>query len=184
MKYFKNLRRKIGAFLVKRSLKAQTKRAISYNDLKSAKSIGILFDATHQERYFAAKNFIENLRNSQNSVLGLGFVTNHVGLTYFPQHDGIDFISLENTNWYFKPLDRNIDKFQNKNFDVFIDLNTEEVLQCQFIVASTKAKLRIGRGRPDNSFYDLLIDLKEGIQLDHYLNQIIYYMSKLQMKSA
>jgi hypothetical protein len=177
MKHFKKLRTRIGYYLVKKQVNAIEKRSVAYNDLKSAKTIGVLFDATQQESYLAAKKFIEDLRTTSNSVLGLGYVSNQEAINYFPYHQGIDFFALTNTNWYFRPIDKCTETFAAKNFDVFIDLSTHEILQVRFLVTSMHAKLKIGRGKPSNPFYDFLIDLKEGIKLDQYINQIIHYMS-------
>ena len=94
------------------------KRIKAFNNFESAQSVGIIFSAAHQESYATAKTFIASLKEKGIDAQGLGYVTEDKALGYFSYHQGIDFIAIDDNNWYFKPKSQITRTFSEQQFDI------------------------------------------------------------------
>ena len=157
------------------------RRQRNFHNFSSAKSVGVLFDATHQNSYLAAKNLIKELRESSIDARGLGFVKNHDAINYFPYHPGIDFFSLKDVNWYLKPTDASVIEFYKTPFDILIDFTSSEFLPLQFIIGTSQAKMRVGmENKSYSSFYDFVFSGINNLTLNELLQNIKYYLKEIK----
>lgn len=155
------------------------RRQKSYYNFESARTIGVLFDATKQESYLIAKGFMASLTQKNIQVTALGYVRNKEAIGYFPFHQGIDFFSIKKRNWYLKPVNSNIDSFQREQFDMLIDLTFDDYLQLKYIVGLAKAKFKLGTQKDYTDLYDLVIEMKNS-NLKSYIDQIKHYLSVMK----
>lgn len=179
MNFIQKIKLKFGFYILKKSIK-QRKRQKAFFNFESAKSIGILFDASHQDSYLIAKSFMANLSKKSIKVEALGYVKTKEAISYFPFHQGITFFSIKETNWYFKPIDEVVNNYVNKNFDILIDLSLADLLQIKFIIALSNAKLKIGRGVANEEYYDIIISMAQDKSLKEFIELINHYMSVLK----
>jgi len=181
MNIVEKIRYKIGYNILVNKIK-NLNRSKTFNNFDTAKSVGVIFDASRQESYLTVKDFIFSLRKKNIDVNGLGYVKNLQAVEYFPYHEGITFFSiLHNNSWYLKSKNPKIDDFANKKYDILIDLTTEEFLPLKFVVGLNPANLKIGRGKPtDTIFYDFVLDINEGKNINYFVDQLNYYMAVLK----
>ncbi len=160
MKLTDNIFLKIGHFVLNRTLKSIIRKR-EVNNFDSAKTIGIVFNATQQNSYECIKNFISFLSDYDLKVLAIGFVNDNKIPDNYLYYKGFTFFSKKNLNWYFKPNDEDVDKFIDKQFDILIDFSLENYYPVQYIVGLSKAKFKVGRLSEKNNYYDLMIALEK-----------------------
>lgn len=175
-----NIKERIGRKRLEDSVRRMRRRR-AYYTFENAKSIGIVFDATHQETYLIAKSFIAGLRKKNIDVSALGFVANQDAVAYFPYHKGTDFFAITNVNWYFKPINPCIDEFHKKSFNMLIDLSMSDLLPVKYIIGLANAEMKIGIGKPDSIFYDFIVDTNETKSLNWFIDQISLYLNQLKI---
>jgi hypothetical protein len=70
------------------------------------------------------------------------------------------------------------------NFDILIDLSTEEVFPLKWVVSLSKAKFRVGNlSYPDNP-NDLIINIKPNEDLSYLISQIKHYLNLINNRFA
>ena len=182
MKIFEGLRRKIGTKQLHQRIN-QAVRYKEYNNLKTAKTAGVIFDATRQDAFTRARDFILELRKMGIETHGMGYALTAEAASFFNFERDIDVFSVSNVNWYFKPNNPITDAFCQHEFDMLIDLSMGKDLPLNFIVGLSMAKLKIGNAESDNPYYDLIFSIPPGKDLNYYLDQIRHYLGNIQRKA-
>jgi len=177
VKIFKKIRTKFGYFLLNKKAN-KLNRIKDFNNFNSAKTIGVIFNASKQDLYLKAKSFIENLSEKKISVSGLGYVLKRDSIEWYSQHKNIDFFSMEELTWYFKPNGITVNRFINTPFDILIDLTIEEDLTLNFIIGLSKARFRISPQYKVN-YADFMIKLDENSNIEYFIKQIQHYLSSI-----
>jgi len=177
--FITNLKQKIGYYILRKGIK-KSKRNKAFFNFDSAKAIGIIFDASHQDSYLIAKSFMADLNLKNIKVDALGYVKTKEAISYFPHHEGIFFFSIKETNWYGKLNYSEVDEFAKKSYDILIDLSMSDLLQIKFIIGLSAAKLKIGRGIDNQEFYDIIINIDQNKSLKEFIDLINHYMSVLK----
>ncbi len=174
------LRYKIGSYILSSRIK-KVIRHRTFHNFDSAKTIGILFSAAHQESYTIAKNFMSSLHKQNVDVTGLAYVKTKEALTFFPYHEGISFFALTDTNWYRSPLHPKVLEFINQPIDILIDLASDESLHLKYIVGLSRARFKVGKGNDkQKNLYDFMLDVKPEKSMNYYIDQIKHYLSVMQ----
>ncbi len=180
METLQNIRSKIGYSTINRKLKTLNRRK-DFNNFRSAKSIGVVFNATEQDLYKIAINFFKYLAQHNINVTGLGYVTNDDMLNYFPHKNDIAFFSIKKVNWHNKPKSNVVDEFIEKPMDIVINLCLQEKCPIQYIIALSQAKMKISPEFSQNNYSDLRFRFKENVSLEYYIDQIKQYMTKIEV---
>lgn len=180
MELFRKIRLKIGdAILSHKS--AGMKRKISYSSIEQVKNIGIVWDASKIEDLTFLSKFCQKMNENKTEVKVLG---------YFPgdnlpnKYTAIRYFSIiKNTelNFFYHPVSSESNSFIKKRFDVLIDLNFNKLLPLQYISSLSDAGFKVGLFDPEikNTPYDLLMEIKKPIDVEDYLNQVIYYLGMI-----
>jgi len=177
--FITNIKQKIGYYILRKNIK-NSKRKKAFFNFDSAKTVGIIFDASHQDSYLIAKSFMANLDKKNIKVEAVGYVKTKEAISYFPHHEGIFFFSIKEANWYFKPSYQEIIEYSKKSFDILIDLSMSDLLQIKFIIGLSNARLKIGRGAENQEFYDIIINVDQNKSLKEFIDLINHYMSVLK----
>ncbi len=179
MNYFKKLRIKIGAFLLKLKLRKVKHDTIICN-LTQAKYIGIVFNSLSENQIKVVKK-VETYYHSKNiNVETLGFCNlkkcneTHIG------DKNHHFVSLLDFNWFFQAKSEILKNFINKEFNILINLYNEDEFPLEYILKTSNAGFKVGSANTNNEMHDLMIDVgkrKDDIeylseQMNHYLNII------------
>lgn len=146
-------------------------------NLKQAKDIGILFDASKEENIHIIKDYSEKLKNLDKHIELLAYHKN------IKKTEGMPFplFTSKEVNWYMKPTGKQVNKFMNHKFDLLINANVEPCAPLEYIIALSHARYRVGYYDPrKTNHYDLMISLNKERSLNHYMDQVNYYLEILK----
>ena len=149
--------------------------------LSNAKSIGILYDATHLNQVNLVKKFVESLKIQGKAVTLFGYYNKKK----LPQdlHDlnPTEIISRTDLNWYGHPKKNVYATMANEPFDVLLSLYTWHCVPLLIISASSKAKFRIGKYFSDAiNCFDFMLNIENNTPLENFLTQIEDFSTKLK----
>tara|TARA_A100001035_G_scaffold179592_1_gene142803 strand:- start:135 stop:692 length:558 start_codon:yes stop_codon:yes gene_type:complete len=175
--FVENIKQKVGDYVFKRDLKHNERKREVHN-LHTAKSIGILYDATDLNDMMLVSEFANDLFKSKKDVKALGFVNrNELTHHHMPMLQ-FDFFFLKDLNWYYKPQNYIIKNFLEKEYDILINFCTSNCVPVKYLAGSSKAKFKVGKFEKDLFIYDMMIDIKKDnlsdliTEIKHYLNLI------------
>lgn len=160
--------------------KSSIKKALKVNkivhremlNLDVAKKIGILFNATKTNDIITVTQFADKLRNEGKTVFILGFQDRKLKEEQEPR-----IFDRNSVNWFGIPNDTKIDGFQKIKIDILICAFEEECLPLEYIVATSKARFRVGAfSKAKTNYYELMINIKKDQQLLYLLQQIKHFL--------
>ena len=160
MKFIENTRAYFGKRTIQSYLR-KNKREVKACNINSAKTIGVLFNATHQISFEIVKEMVKGLTNRKCKIDVLGYVDSKNLIDHYLYRKGFDFFTHKQLNWYYKPVEETVNSFINKKFDILIDLSLDDPYPIQYIVALSKAKFKVGRYTEGNEFLDMMIDIEK-----------------------
>lgn len=157
-----NLKLKVGEYVLKKHTKHVNRKIRSCN-LKEAKKIGVLFNATNLVSFEIVKDFIKQLSTPANEILVLGFVDSKQLIDHYLYRKGFEFFTKAHLNWYNKPQNEAVKDFLNKDFDLLIDLSLEENYPIKYLATSAKSLFKAGRYDKEHFYLDFMIDINSEI---------------------
>jgi hypothetical protein len=166
------------SFLEKELPAHQLKRASMYLD--NASSIGILFDGTEPAERETVLDYAEQLKKQGKKVKVLAFFNNKL------KGDSFSFPAFNRlqTDWALRPNSREALEFKEQSFDLLLNLTKSTVLPLDYLAAHSKARFRVGPFTPKTYCYDLMIDHAGKSDLKTYLQQVVFYLKKMQTNYA
>lgn len=172
MRIIENTKTYLGKSSIKAFLKNK-RREVKACNVSEAKSIGILFNATHQISFEIVKAFVKDLSTKKNKIDVLGFVDSKQLIDHYLYRKGFDFFTRSQLNWYYKPIVENVQKFINKSYDILIDLSLDDPFPIHYIIACSQAKFKVGRYYEGQDCLDFMIDMeKEKEAMDKIRNEL------------
>ncbi len=160
MKWIENTKAYFGRRAI-RSYLRKNKRQVKACSIYQAKSIGVLFNATHQVSFDIVKEMAKNLSDRKKKIEVLGYVDSKNLIDHYLYRKGFDFFTQKQLNWYYKPVEETVNSFIEKKFDILINLSLDEPYPIQYIVALSKAKFKTGKYSDGNEYLDLMIDMEK-----------------------
>lgn len=174
-----SIKDKIGTFFLQKEMLSISRNKALFN-LKDAKTVGILFDASNKEEFELVKKYVVYLKELKKKVKTIGyFNSKEIPQMVFSKLE-YDFFSQKQLNWYNKPSDPFIDNFINEEIDILIDLNLNNHFPLKYIATSSKAKFKVGKYSEKNkTIYDMLIDYSDTKGLKYFMRQIDIYLNMI-----
>jgi hypothetical protein len=180
MELFRNIRLKIGDAILRNKI-AGTKRKKHFPNINEVRKIGLVWDASKTDDFACLSRFFQKMNENKTDVKIMG---------YFPgnnlpnQYTAIRYLSVikkDELNFFYHPVTRDTDAFINNHFDVLIDLNFKKMLPLQYISSLSNAEFKIGLFEPENrnTPFDMMMDLKKPVNVEDYLDQIVYYLGMI-----
>jgi len=164
----------------------ETPRLRNGSTLTNCKSIALLYKDTDEERFNTIKKYMKLLKKEYGikEVKAYAYVDkDEKNLPAWQiKHNEFDFFFRKNIKWNMEPS-VGVTMFTNHEFDILVDLSRDECLPISFVVARSKAKMKVGR--VDSAcarFYDFLIDVDQDISLPEYLEKVSYYLTKFNFE--
>ena len=154
-----NIKEKVGRFVLNKNIHAQKRKMCSCN-LRKAKSIGVLFDATQPYGFEIIKDLVKEL-SAHAEVMVLGFVDSKQMIDHYLYRKGFEFFTRNHLNWYDKPQSEAVNDFINKEFDILLNLSLEICYPVKYIFALSKAKFKAGRYMEDETIADFMINIEK-----------------------
>jgi hypothetical protein len=160
MKLIENTKAYMGNRAISSYLR-DARRELRSCNINNAKSIGILFNATHQVSFEIVKDLVKDLTTKKNEIEVLGYVDSKQLIDHYLYRKGFEFFTRSQLNWYYKPTQPNVDAFINKPFDILIDLSLDDPFPIKYIIACSTAKFKAGRFTPIHEYLDFMIDIEK-----------------------
>lgn len=137
------------------------KRKVAICNIEKAANIGILFDATNSTCFDIIRKFVKELENARRNVEVFGYVDDKKLIDHYLYRKGFEFINRSHLNWYKKPINDSVDKFIKTKFDVLFYLSLDEIYPLQYVLALSKAKLKVGKYSTTQQFLDVMISIEK-----------------------
>ena len=183
MSYIENIKKKVGQWVFLKEVRTNNRIKSVYN-LKDARSIGILYDATTENCIKKVQPFVSYFFDLKKDVKALGFVdANELSYCHIPKLQ-YDFFYKKDLNWYYKPENYIIDNFIKKEYDILINLCDSSVIPIKYLVASSIARFKIGIYEEDYEIYDLMISLKDDRSIQRLMTEIKHYINLINKEDG
>ncbi len=180
MELFIDTRLKIGKALLRRKLSG-IKRKVFYSNITMVKNIGIVWDASRSEEFSVLSRFNQKMQERNIKVKILG---------YFPgnelpdQYTAIRFLTCirkNELNLVYNPISPEAKDFIKNRFEILIDINFNNLFPLTYISSLSNAGFKVGLFEPDtvNNPFDLMMEIKDPVDIESYLNQIIVYLEMI-----
>jgi hypothetical protein len=181
--FVQNIKLKAGEYFLKKE-SAGIERAKAIMNLKDAKTVGILYDASNINDTDLVKKYIAYLRDSGKKVKSIGYLAvkelpNTIQISLDQQ-----CLTLKEVNWYYKPAIGFIGNFVKEEYDLLLDLNISRQLPITYIAALSKAKCKVGRfTNKYMNLYDVMIEVDKEKTMKYFLQNVDIYMEMLNKGS-
>lgn len=141
-------------------------------NLKKAKTIGILYDATQTENIIEITKYSEQLKQHGKHIEILGYKNQQIKEEDIPM-----FFNKKDVSWFSIPNHERVEKFRTTKFDILICAFSNECLPLEYIAATSKATFRVGSfNKSKAAYYELMIHTKENMSLNYLLKQINHFL--------
>ncbi|MCX7862236.1 MAG: hypothetical protein N2449_04515 [Bacteroidales bacterium] len=170
------IKTKIGSYTLNKISLQRNRKKLFFN-FETAKTVAIVFDATSNQEYTAARFLSNYMLEKRIRYRCIGFLKPHdvpesgtgsLGFTFFTEKD----FSITG-----KPLSATVIEFCNNEFDILIDLHLINNFFIDAVVAFSLAHMKIGLTKHDKGFYDFMLQLHEPIDAENMIEHIKTYMN-------
>lgn len=180
MELFRNLRISAGRALLKVKM-GKSHRKIHFINFNNIRTIGIVWDASVTEDFVKLARFHQKMSEQNKKVTILGY---YPGKTLPDQYVAVRFMTClkkNETDFLYRPVSQEAHSFIKTNFDVLIDINFKKQFPLVYIISLSHSSLRVGLAdsNPESSPFDLMISLKNPVNTESYLGQVIHYLEMI-----
>ena len=181
MKFLQKIRENLGfSLLCKNARKLVREKA--FHNFKSANTVGLIFDASLQKNYLAASSLMKELSGKGKEVSGLGMVVNQEMLKYFPDSGSLKFFRSDDLTFLGYPKDKQVGAFIKQPFDLLLNLCVEESLCSDYVVAMSKAKMKVSMNLKSDDFADFILQYNTKPETENLIVKIKEYLSALDKR--
>lgn len=177
--FLEKWRYKLGEAFLRRQMKKMHRQIKAFN-IRQAKEVGILFDATTLEKYEPVRSFIAFLQEQGIHTHVLGFINDKKIPDSYLLRRSFHFFSKNELSWTFRPISQHALNFSKKNFDILFSLDTENLFPLLYLASLSRAYFKVGMFSPDHQYLDFMIHLKDNTSVGYLIEQIKSYLLDLQ----
>lgn len=174
---------KIRAFFFKNAigkLLAEQKRHRKINTVNSARSIGILFDATTENARRELTDFVGKLEKAGKKVKTLGFFNTR----QLPESHRFDSFLLKESTWIGKPKSEKAAAFAQEPFDLLLSFNPDDLSQLEWLAAASPAAMKIGLATDHRNDFDIQLETPDGKGVRFFAEQLEIYLDKIVLTKS
>ncbi len=180
MELFINTRLKIGRSLLSKKV-ARSKRVMNFSNFNLVKTVGIVWDASKPQDFVHLSRFYQKMHERKIDVKILGYFS---GKELPNQYTAIRYLTCirrNELNFFYKPLTPDCNSFINNRFDVLIDINFKKLFPLQYVTSLANSSFKVGlfESETSSSPFDLMLEIKNPVDLESYLNQIVHYLEMI-----
>ena len=143
--------------------------------LQSARTIGLLFDATVEKTRQEVKEYVRELEKSGKHVRLLGYFKTK----QLPGQQLFDFFFQQETTWTGQPRSEKATAFSQEKFDLLLCFNPADERPLEWLSTLSLAAMKIGLAtdRPHELDIQLEIPVHKGIR--YFAEQLHLYLDKI-----
>ncbi|MEI6274838.1 MAG: hypothetical protein WCP08_02560 [Prolixibacteraceae bacterium] len=154
-------------------------REVNIVNLKSAKSVGILWNPSDDESIETYETLRKTLNEKGIKSFGMAFISTRRGKETLTTVSNSWITDRSDVTFFGKPKSGDGIHFLQEEFDILIDLSLTKSIAMQYILIHSAAKFKVGWMADDPNLYDLEIDVKANPQCRFLMEQIVFYLEKL-----
>jgi len=158
-----------------RNLLASQKRSRQVHTLDSARSIGVLFDATSETAQRESLEFARSLEKQGKNVSVLGYFN----VKQAPENQSFDSFFAKETTWLGQPNSGKSDDFLKQKFDLLLTLNPDELPPLEWLAAKSQAAFKVGFATSRPNDFDIQLETPEGKGIRYFTEQLALYLGKI-----
>lgn len=165
---------------------ARITRKPYYINFYQIKTIGIVWDASKTEDFIILSRFHQKMTEQKKEVKIFGY---YPGKEFPDKYTAIRFLTCikkKEVNFFYCPVHPDTESFIKTKFDVLIDINFENSFPLFYVTSLSQAGLKVGLAdlKPEASPFDLMISMKSPVNLEKYLEQVLYYLDMINSETA
>lgn len=173
-----NLKERLGKEVLRRK-KRGVSREIHVHNFSTAKSAVILFDTSDAQSFKPIKEFRNFLEGQGIAVSTFGYVRQKEVPQELLFIKNYAFITIKDLNWYRKPTGEAVEAFYAADPDLLFDFTMDLPLELQFLVQLSTARFKAGCFTEEINDYDLMISLKDNLEVGYLAEQFKRYIAML-----
>lgn len=154
-------------------------RVVSITSLSSAQSVGILWNPSDEESIETYEALRKILSERAIKSFGLACISTKREEETMATVSNSWLINRSNTSFFGRPKSGDAIHFLQQEFDILIDLSMTKSVALQYILIHSAAKFKVGWKSVDPNLYDLEIDVTTNPKCRFLMEQIIFYLDKL-----
>lgn len=178
-----NIRENIAKLKLEYKIKKTPHKPTIYN-LKTAKTAGILYDATLKEDFLIARELVKELKEFGIQSNALGFINKSKRDDNYIGDQTYNFTYKKDFSFLYSINNDSVQKFVDTHFNILFILINKEIFEINYLGLLSKADFKVGSSAIDNKMLDLIIELKENNDIKELKNQIIHYLNILNNNQA
>jgi hypothetical protein len=158
-----------------RELLVSQKRKRQVHTLDSARTIGVLFDATSETTRRESLDFIRLLEKQGKKGSSLGFFN----VKQAPENQAFDSFFAKETSWLGQPKSEKATTFVKEKFDLLLTLNPDELPPLEWLAAQSQSAFKIGFATSRPNDFDIQLETPEGKGIRYFTEQLALYLGKI-----
>jgi hypothetical protein len=175
------LRRLFNKYIKRWLFKAYQKqyRTVNIINLADAQSVGILWNPSDDESIETYESLRKILNGKGIKSFGIAYISTKRGKETLSTVSNSWLMNSGNVSFFGKPKSGEGTHFILQEFDILIDLSLQKSIALQYMLIHSAAKFKVGWRADDPNLYDLEIDVTANPQCRFLMEQIIFYLDKL-----
>ncbi len=161
-----------------RDLLVSQKRTRQVHTLDSARTVGVLFDATSDNARRESLEFVQSLEKQGKKVSVLGFFN----VKQAPENQPFDSFFAKETSWLGQPKSEKAATFVKERFDLLLTLNPDELPPLEWLAAKSQSAFKIGFATSRPNDFDIQLETPEGKGIRYFTEQLALYLGKIVLK--
>ena len=177
---------KAGKYQLSRRLKKMHRNQRMHN-FDTARSIGIIFNATQLENFTHVKEFLNTLHDKNLEIYAIGYVDKKEIDDQLVIRKNFNFFCLTDLAWNYLPTASFVNEFIDKKMDILIDLSITDHFALHYIASLSNASFKIGMYNSDKEkqiIYDLMLDITKQPKIEYLIEQVKYYLNMIHVDSG
>jgi len=158
-----------------REMLASKKRHRQVHTFDTARTIGLLFDASSETARRESLEFARLMEKKGKKVSVLGFFNSKQA----PEAPGFDSFFLKETSWLGQPKSEKAKAFAAEKFDLLLTLNPDDHPPLEWLAASSQASFKIGFATSRPNDLDIQLETPEGKGIRYFTEQLALYLGKI-----
>ena len=178
VKLFPKIRLKLGQRSLRKKA-ALIKRKKTVHNFNTAKSVGIIFDASISDNFDQVKEFRKYLssRNIHSDIMAYLNADDIPG--EFILRENCFFYGNKDLDYFYQPANPQINNFIEKKFDILFDLSLDPPFPLLYISTLSMASFKVGKFSETPNDYDLMINTGTHSTIEYLVEQIKHYVGNL-----
>jgi len=175
---FRKPKEKIADWLLRKK-QQKINREKTVHNFDTASRVGVIFSLEEEDAFDRTNQFLNFLAGQKIKVYALGYIPFKEIPPKVAPNSKINLFTRKDLNWYYMPIHSIVQQFIEQDFDILIDLSSHRLLPLKFVNNLSRAKFKVGKESNNGRAYDLMIRIGEEQNLQYLIDQIKYYVTRI-----